>query len=153
MVGIITKIDSFYYNGTCCITLGCYIALVEHKLHVPKLRYLFIAGDAFGSSVAFLYAFGSMSGLMYSISIIISSLCFLWMLYLAGFVFVLRSTWTRYLGHYSYEIYLSQGIDYYGTLMLIGEDNKAFYGVFGIILFAISLLVKKNTLLIRKVIG
>lgn len=152
VVGVITKVDSFYYNGTCCISLGCYIALVEDKLTVPKFRYLFIVGAAFGFSILFLYAYGSMSGIIYSISIVISSLCFLSVLYLVSFVFDINSTCTHYLGRYSYEIYLSQGIAYYGSTLLIGADNKAFWLVFGVILMIISVLVKKITFLIKKVI-
>lgn len=109
-IGMTTRISSFYDNGTCCITLGCYIALKEHELRVPKWKNTLLSGVVFSANVLFFYMFGDKSELLYSVSIIMSSLSFVWVLYTAGFKFNFQSRCTRQLGHYSYEIYLTKRI-------------------------------------------
>lgn len=94
IIGMTMTISAFYYNGTCCITLGCYIALKEQEMFVPKRKTCLLSSMAFGASVLFLYLFGDKSSILHSAAVIAGSISFVWLLYTVGFLFSFKSELT-----------------------------------------------------------
>ena len=138
-VGISTKVDSFYYNGTCCLIIGCIVAIKEDELEVPGRWAFLCSAVGLCSSIVILHFYGEKSALLYTVIVAISSTLFVLFLYIAGYYFKFYSNATKYIGRYSYEIYLTQGIAYVVSKELSGRFNGTFWIIFvmtmGILVF------------------
>ena len=111
IVGILTGVPSFYYNGTCCIIIGCAVA-IKNKIKAPSKAALISSVVGLCFSIIALHFWGEVSSLMYTLTIAISSSLFILFMYIVGYDIRFHSKVTKYIGKYSYEIYLTQGIAY-----------------------------------------
>lgn len=135
-IGICTGIASFYYNGTCCLIVGCVIAVIEDKIRVPDSLTLLSSVVTLGVSILALHIWGGNSPLLYTVVVASGSAIFVMCLYIVGYKFEFYSDITKSLGQYSYEIYLTQGIAY----VLAKEVSRSFGWIFWIV-FTLSMLV------------
>lgn len=85
LFGFCSGIDGFYYNSSICLLIG-YVAAVKEQyfLCLKKRKWLIFSGILFLASLVLLKTIGDKSPTSYSISVIISSVCFVIMIYAAG---------------------------------------------------------------------
>ena len=58
-VGVLTDIPSFYYNGTCCLMIGCVVATEEKRIKEPGRLALLSSGVGLCVSVLTLHYLGA----------------------------------------------------------------------------------------------
>ena len=151
-IGILTDIPSFYYNGTCCLMIGCVAATKEKMIKEPGRLALLSSAVELSGSILTLHLVEK-SSLLYTVVVAGSSAIFVLFIYIAGYKFNFFSNITKYVGKYSYEIYLTQGIAYFISKELNARPNWGFWITFWLMMGILICIERKIIKLLNSLIG
>ena len=152
-IGVLTGIPSFYYNGTCCLMIGCVAATIDKMIKEPGRLALLSSAVGLCGSILALHYLGGKSPLLYTVVVASSSAAFVLFIYIVGYRITFVSNITKYIGKYSYEIYLTQGIAYYISKELSAKLNGKFWIIFWLMMGLLICIERKIKKILNRLTG
>lgn len=152
-IGVLTDIPSFYYNGTCCLMIGCVAATIDKMIKEPGRLALLSSTVGLCGSILALHYLGGKSPLLYTVVVASSSAAFVLFIYIVGYRITFVSNITKYIGKYSYEIYLTQGIAYSISKELNAKLNGKFWIIFWLMMGLLICIERKIIKILNRLTG